>query len=251
MKVSIINLTYAQNDAVADTYERGLAKSIRKIEYPDVEWLAWDNGSESSRVVPLLEDLNPALLVAHDENIGVARAKNQLFMRASGDLIMSIDPDIVYPDKWVTRLVECHQAIPSTGLAGYYPQVGPGTSSKMKIAGQKVMARPWGEGVYGGYMFRRDLLYTIGYLYEGYGLYGHTARDFAIRTWRTGRVCYYVGESRHLGHPGREGDYRAWKKKRRTQYTDHRRCRYSGLMSGTLPLYVKAPDRMEICTPIQ
>lgn len=241
-KVSIINLTLERYKAAVD----GLKRSIERIEYPNVEWLVWDNGSEDRRVPELVKSLGPDFFHAHHENIGVAKAKNQLFLRATGDYLMSIDPDIVYPELWVTKLMNAAEAIPNTGLAGYYPGVGPGDLTDAVINGIDVRLRR--RAIYGGYFFPREVQEEIGYIYEGYGLYAHTTADFGIRVSLTGRLIYYLEDSKHLERAryGEPKSYTEMKRRTKKRYAKHKLHRYNGLKRGKVDPYVPPPEKMAL-----
>jgi GT2 family glycosyltransferase len=240
-RVSIINLTLDRYSVTRQC----LTETMDRIEYPNVEWLAWDNGSSDDRVKGLLREMEPDYLRLYPENIGICRAKNQLLIRATGDYLVSIDPDIIYPERWVTRLVEAAEAIPDTGLSGYYPGVGGDPDPPTMINGVRI--RPKNLVTFGGYFFPRALLEEIGYLYEGYGLYAHEERDLGVRVRTTGRRVYYMAGARsyHKGHRGREPEwYTNMKLEQRKKHVGRKGWRIRGINMGEISPYVPPPEEI-------
>lgn len=239
-KVSIINLTLDRYEVTREC----LPVTMERADYSNIEWLVWDNGSEDQRVLQLLRDMSPDYLQEYPENIGICRAKNQLLIRATGDYLCTIDPDIIYPESWVANLVKAAEAIPDTGLSGYWPGIPEPLEPPIEING--VTIHPKGLVPFGGYFFPRAVLDEVGYLYEGYGLYAHEEADYGTRVRVTGRRVYYLpGRSYHKGHKSREESwYTRMKLESRKKHLAHKEWRIRQIRCGELDHYVPPPEKL-------
>ena len=204
----------------------------------------WDNGSSdgvSEYVASLARYTYP-----HLENIGYAKAVNQLMMQAYDDgaeYILVLDPDIrVKTPGWVRRMVEVASQIPNTGVAGLYCEVF-GLHPLQNVNGVDVhLGNPFGPK-----MWHRSAIDQIGWLCEEYGLYGLEDNDWICRLECAGRVNYYVPgvSGTHDGDDvGDNSSYRQMKwdciravGAKHVAYCDAYR-------DGSRPLYIPAPESL-------
>jgi glycosyltransferase involved in cell wall biosynthesis len=162
--------------------------------YP-IELLIWDNGSDDLRIQEYISNLKPTYLRLFPENIGYAPACNQLFLRAKGDWICMLDPDIKLPHGWLVKLVEANQKIQNSGISSWH--------CIEKLHHQQVIEGMtlYPGDVFGCKFFSRKLLETVGYYSEDYGKYGLEDRCYLYRTSKLGYLNYYVGTgSEHMGN---------------------------------------------------
>ena len=105
MRVSVIIPTYNR----ADLIDRAL-DSVETQDYPDIECIVVDDAStdETKKVVESHElDI---LYLSHDQNKGVAAARNFGIRSVSGDLILFLDSDDELTDTAVSSLVTHYTA---------------------------------------------------------------------------------------------------------------------------------------------
>lgn len=173
------------------------------------EFLACDNGSRDRRVVDLIAGLKPVYHRLNETNEGYAPMLNQMILRAKGEFLCVIDPDIELPAHWLAKLVEANRAIPESGLASihcvlcFWPP--------RAING--IIVHP-GDEVFGVKFFHRRLLDKVGWFCEDYVPYGVEDADYNLRCRETGLLNYYVDgmSANHLGGDcGDGGPYRRMK----------------------------------------
>ena len=200
--VSIINVTW-DHYALAT---RCLGPSLKVAGY-DYELLSCDNGSREQKVIEYVASLKPVFHQLNSSNLGYAPCLNQMLLRAKGDYLCVLDPDIELPSGWLARLVECNQAIPNSGVCGVHCLFG--IPEAKTINGASV--RP-DECVFGVKFFSRAVLDKVGYYVEEFSPYGLEDRDYLRRVIRSGFTNYYVDglSSTHHG-AGQTGEYRKLK----------------------------------------
>jgi glycosyltransferase involved in cell wall biosynthesis len=205
MKVSIIMITIDRYEQTKKT----LDKILNNTGYEDFELLVADNGSTDERVIDYIKSLNPAVHLINGENKGVARTLNQLILRAKGDLIVHTGNDIDLPDGWLKGLLDCHKAIPNTGIAAIHTVEKLYPVQEVNGVGVHV-----GKRIFGTKMFSRKLIDKIGYYREDYHPYGMEDSDLSLRSHYSGMINYYIPSlrARHEGHDcGQDTEYRKMK----------------------------------------
>ncbi|EKQ52017.1 MAG: glycosyl transferase [Methanobacterium sp. Maddingley MBC34] len=106
MEVSLIIPMYNEEDNVLITLNE--VKTVLKT-YQSYQILAVDDGS-SDQTMALLEKYaseNPELVVLkHPVNMGMGRALRTGFEKAEGDVIITLDADLSYDPKYITKLIQ-------------------------------------------------------------------------------------------------------------------------------------------------
>lgn len=87
MRCSVLIPTYNS----AETIELTLNSVLSQSRKPD-EILVWDDGSTDA-TLSLLDQYGSQIKVFRSQNGGVARARNQLCQRATGELLAFLDHD--------------------------------------------------------------------------------------------------------------------------------------------------------------
>ena len=91
-------------------------------EYPpqgaDLEVLVVDNASGDGSAAMVASDFPQALLIANADNKGYAEGNNQALERATGDLLLLLNPDVVVHPDSLTRAVEFMASHPDAGAMG-------------------------------------------------------------------------------------------------------------------------------------
>lgn len=182
-----------------DRYELAVqcvGQAVQKAGW-DFELLHWDNGSADKRVVEYIGGLNPVYQRCYESNYGYAPALNQMILRAQGEYICVIDPDLQLPARWLAKLVEVNRAIPNSGTSGYWCVLN---FPPLKIVnGMEI--RPQ-EAIHGVKFFNRRLLEKIGYYWNGFTPYGNEEVDMNRRSIMAGFMNYYLGGGDQAVHVG-------------------------------------------------
>lgn len=173
------------------------------------ELLTWDNGSTDN--VRDVTFPHARFAARWTENIGYAKAVNQLIQRALGNRLCQwicvLDPDIALPQGWLASLVAANDAIPDSGVSGWH------CIERFHSAQELNGVTVYPGDVFGVKFFSRKLIEAVGFLCEDYGLYGVEDRDYLFRVSRMGFINYYVGSgSIHRGDDcGAKTPYRQMK----------------------------------------
>ncbi len=148
-KVSIIIPVYN-----VEKYIKRCVKSLMDQDYPNIEIVLVDDGSQdsSSIIMDELAVLDARIIVIHKENGGVSSARNAGLDAANGDYIMFVDGD-----DWVdTNYVRCFlNAAEASGCPCVYNKsnYGDGLSDKNKDGYFSVDAEKAIEWIYTGEVF--------------------------------------------------------------------------------------------------
>lgn len=208
-RVSLLFVTMDRYDLTV----RCLTQALERAGYSNYEILSVDNGSQDSRVPNWVESLAPSYLVYHrrnKENQGYGPMLNQMLLRASGEFICIIDPDLELPNNWLSTLVACNEAIPNSGISGIHCVQS--KHQERLINGYRVFP---GAAVYGVKFFRASLLSTVGYYNEHIApVYGNEDTDMNYRMDTLGLLNYYVDlpSAVHAGEDvAEQSDYRKMK----------------------------------------
>lgn len=163
------------------------------------ELLCTDNGSTDRRVVDLMAGLNPVYHRLNQTNDGYASALNQMLLRATGEYLCIIDPDIeIKSTGWLAHLVQINQAIPESGISGYHCVLN--LWDAKQVNGFTIHP---GWHCFGVKFFNRAFLEKIGYYDEDLGgPYGNEDVVMNFRANRLGFMNYYVGGAHAAIHHG-------------------------------------------------
>jgi GT2 family glycosyltransferase len=89
-----------------------------EAQNPNFEVIAIDNASNDDSADSIQREFPAVHLIRSSENLGFARANNQAAKRASGSLLLLLNPDTVVLDHAIDRLVTFAAAHPQAGLWG-------------------------------------------------------------------------------------------------------------------------------------
>lgn len=208
---SIVIPTYNQMDLL-----KGCIASIQAHTAHPYEIVVVDNASTDGTADYLRSlDLNVRYTVL-ERNLGFAGGANHGLMMARGQYIVILNNDVVVTPGWITNMLSCLDS--DAGIAA----VGPVTNY---IGGEQQIEVPYsdvkdmlpfaerfnkpdpGKWKYTdrlvGFclLFRRELLYDIGYLDEGYRIGNYEDDDWMIRIRLSGRKLCIAGDSfiHHFG----------------------------------------------------
>lgn len=183
------------------------------VDRSGIEILWADNGSANVRVI---EEFSKHPLVSYarvsKENEGVGRTLNQLILRARGEYIVQLGNDYKMPDTWLTALVGCAAAIPSTGMAGIAWSPGH-RRALVDRSGVAVHLADFETPIFGVKLKTRAMLDRVGAFDERLHPYGLEDSDYHRRSVLAGFDNYYLPNflSEHLGHDDAKSDYRLMK----------------------------------------
>ncbi|WP_427966467.1 glycosyltransferase family 2 protein [Altererythrobacter sp.] len=80
--------------------------------------IVWDNASEDGSAEAIAQKFPQVELVAHDENIGFARANNAVAERVKSEWLLLLNPDTETQDAAIAKLVAFGIANPRAGIFG-------------------------------------------------------------------------------------------------------------------------------------
>ena len=82
------------------------------------EIIVVDNHSEDGTAEMVRNEFPEIKLIINEENRGVAPARNQAFLVASGRYIVTLDADMLFKENSLKKMVEFMDAMPDAGLCG-------------------------------------------------------------------------------------------------------------------------------------
>lgn len=217
MHVSLCLLTIDRHDTTQRTLAHNFARA-KSVLGNTYELLHCDNGSTDRRVIDLVRGYNPVYERLNSKNEGVARAQNQLLLRASGDALMLFPNDILMPDGWLDHLCYWHDAVKDAGLVGMQcTEALPPLSSGPGRHGGEVQAHFLDaniDKVFGPMFFGREVLEKVGGLCERFHPYAFEDSDLNNRVTKAAFNSFYIPglKTEHLGGDvGQSSDYRRMK----------------------------------------
>src|SRR5260221_8219775 len=105
--VSITIVTYNSGRFIKRCLESVLAQ-----RYPSREIIIIDNNSQDGTVDILEQFEDRCTVVYNEENIGFAAAQNQAIGLASGDWVLTLNPDVLLLPNFIQALVDAGQILP-------------------------------------------------------------------------------------------------------------------------------------------
>lgn len=208
--VSIVTVNYNSTDLT-----RELLNSLKAITYQAVEIIVVDNASHDESYKDLVIEFPEAKFLRSNVNLGYAGGINMGFGHAHGDLLLSINNDVVVSQSFLEPLVSVFINDPKAGMAS--PKIlFDSQPRRIQYAGSPGI-NPWtGRGKKQGFMelncdayshteetalvhgacmmVSRQLLDSVGPIPEAYFLY-YEEHDWAESTKRAGLKLFYVGHS--------------------------------------------------------
>lgn len=186
--LSIILLTYNRLAYTKQTLENLIAKTTIPHQY-----ILVDNGSVDGtrEYLKSMEHKTNALNVIYkfnDHNLGVAGGRNEGLLVAGGDIIMTIDDDIIVPENYDIMLKEAWDKVENLGITGI-------SLEKKKFGvvdfnGVKMQVKKGNLG--GGCLcFSRKMFEKLGFFYNGF-VYGIEDVDMYFRVERLGLINAYI-----------------------------------------------------------
>lgn len=212
MKASILMITIDRFDITTKCFEKNIKRALSADM--EIEVLVCDNGSNDRRIVDYFKNRKLAYHRVNSKNEGVAHAFNQLYLRATGDLICLLGNDIEMPEEWLKEAWAYIKSVPRAGIIGF----DWGHTSLPEMSWKNgVHARwltPTLNRVFGSWVVERKVIQKLGLFHEGYGPYGIEDSDFNERVNRAGYNSFYhpTLKSSHLVHDvGEKTQYRKMK----------------------------------------
>lgn len=212
MKISILMLTLNRFDVTPKCFETNIIRALSVDT--DIEVLVADNGSTDKRIVDHFRDKKLCYHRINSRNEGVGHAFNQLYLRATGDIICFLGNDIEMPEEWLKESVNYMRHVPKPGIIGF----DWGHSSLPEMSWKDGIHARWLtptlNRVFGSWVVDRRVIMKLGLFHEGYGPYGIEDSDFNERVNRAGFNSFYhpTLKSRHLVNDvGENSDYRRMK----------------------------------------
>jgi len=199
MKFSIVVPTYNR----AELVQKCIGNNIAGIDRNDIE-LVWVDDCSTDNVRDVMKAFKPDISILKKKNEGVFKAYNSGYAKATGDWIVKMGSDILFPDNWLTIIKEYIERIPATEgigilIEGFFDG-GDMTwaDGVTKLNGKDVrIARDF----MGVHAISRRLFEEVGYFDEDFGWYGPGDWDWSDRAKNTGKLLYYLPliRAQHLG----------------------------------------------------
>lgn len=199
MLVSYLLLTLDRAETTIQAYEHNLkAAQIGLDPHIEVELLVCDNGSKDPQVIEYFKD-KASYHRINSINEGCAKAYNQLYLRAGGEIITFSGSDNFQPNGWLQMALSEMAKMDKPGIVGISdgaPETrGPG----------------W---ITGAYVVAKSCIEACGFLHDDFDVYGCEDLDFNERVLRMGFECKMVPEltGSHSAHlPCDSQEYRKMK----------------------------------------
>lgn len=209
--VSIVSVNFRQREVTAD-----LLKSLDSVNYPNLEIILVDNGSEEDNTLffKAASQHNIEVIISK-ENLGFAGGTNLGIRHSNGDLVLLLNNDTIVSPDFLNPMVELIQSKENIGMVCPkiyfydYPNViqyaGATRIHSLSGRGSKIGYRQRDNGKFqntgptelgnGACMLvRRKLLEEVGLLSEMYFMY-YEEHDLTERARKAGWEIYYTGAS--------------------------------------------------------
>jgi hypothetical protein len=111
--VSIVIVSFGVRDLL-----RACLASVRDQEGPEHDCWVVDNASPDGSADMVRQEFPEANLIANEANVGFARANNQALARATGNVLLLLNPDTEMPPGTLAAFVEVFERRPKAGAAG-------------------------------------------------------------------------------------------------------------------------------------
>jgi len=201
MKFSIVVPTYNR----AELVKRCIGFNLENtgVDRREIE-LVWVDDGSTDNVREVMEEFEPDISILKKENEGVFKAYNAGYVATTGDWIVKMGSDMIFPDNWLAVIKEYIKKIPeSAGIGfiidGFFDCPFSGWAGKEKIING--MPTREARNIMGVHAFSRKLFKEVGYFDEVFGWYGPGDWDWSDRAIRTKKLIYYIPKLRanHLG----------------------------------------------------
>lgn len=208
MKVSILALTLNRYDIMIQALETSLQNAGHEYEL-----IITDNGSSDQRVIEWAISKNPVYFRQNSTNEGNPKSLNQMYLRATGDFIVTLANDIVMPPNWLSTMVEYANKVPYCGLVGIHCVASkPPLTEYEGVKAHFINAKM--NRVFSNIGFKREVVNKVGFYSEEFHPYGLADSDFCQRVTMAGFMSFYLPNlsSQHIGHDvGNKDEYRLMK----------------------------------------
>jgi GT2 family glycosyltransferase len=202
-------------------------RSLKRSDYPNLEIVIVDNGSEDQSCVEIKRQFPDAFLIENGRNLGFARGNNIGFAAGldhGAEFLFILNNDTIVAPDCIAELVEAIQSSESLGIVGplmrrsLRPELvdmggdfdfWTGTVMLRRFAPGmeeqrvQIMDYVWGCGL----MVRADVLRAIGFFDERYEAYYEDA-DFCVRARARGYQTAVATRAWMLHKVGRSGEKR-------------------------------------------
>jgi GT2 family glycosyltransferase len=227
--VSLVTVTFN-----AARFIEACLTSVAAIRYPALEVLVVDNASTDGTPNLVRRGLPQGQLIESPRNLGFAGANNLAVGRATGDVLLFLNPDTLPPPETVEALclpVWQEATLGATGCKLVYPDGRIQSAGGVLDAGGHCAHRGYREPDRGEYdvpaevdylpaaalAIRRALFVEVGGFHEGYfpGFYEDV--ELCLRLRRAGYRVRYLPRPAivHLESPSMERAYRYWMQRNR------------------------------------
>ena len=205
-QITVVIPTYNRINQLSDVLDHLLKSDVENFSV--VEMIVVDDGSDVSPESMTLAKTVYApftLKCERQENAGPARARNNGYRKASTDIVLFIDDDILVPPGLLWQHVAAHSTYPSSVIVGPCPCVQPDLSipsSRYVMALENVPFHPISDNDYvqintvisGNLSIERKLFMADNGLYDD-NLNSPTAEEFdVIARLRRRCIPVYLGK---------------------------------------------------------
>ncbi|MDP5171529.1 MAG: glycosyltransferase family 2 protein [Bacteroidia bacterium] len=205
--VSIVSVNFNQPELT-----RIMLDSLDRMSYPNWELLLVDNGSTKGDIRPLKTDFPHIKLFINPDNLGFAGGNNLAFPHCKGKYVLMLNNDTEVDPAFLDPLVQYMEEHPEVGVVSpklfFFdePEVlqfagttrmhpitlrGSKIGNGQKDEGQFDQIRETGFANGACMLIRKELLDTLGYMYEPFFLY-YEEHDLCSRIERAGyKIMFY------------------------------------------------------------
>jgi glycosyltransferase involved in cell wall biosynthesis len=187
-KMSIIVLNWNRLHYTKQTVESIMKKTSMPHELIFVDNGSVDGTREYLKDMENKTNADKVIYVFNDKNLGVAGGRNSGLVHASGDYLVTIDDDILVPDKWDLLMAKACDKIPQLGITGV--NVEPIKFPVQDINGARV--RPKAGNLGGACLcLPKRVFKRVGY-YNYFSTYGHEDAAMYYRLVHLGLMSAYI-----------------------------------------------------------
>jgi GT2 family glycosyltransferase len=193
---------------------------IEMTDYP-FELIVIDNASVDGTVEYLKNELESLLsknsyfcsliIKENDINKGIAYARNQSLLLASGEWLCTLDNDVLLPKGWLTKCISVLSRNKNYGAIGVNMEAV--TYPLVLINGEEFQKKQQGNLGTACMVFPKSFHKMLGFFNTEMGLYGQDDSDMGMRARVAGYELGYIKENgKHLGEGENDtGEYRTFK----------------------------------------